>query len=265
MNLLIVDDEIFVIQGLLDSVNWEQLGLDKIFIANNFAQAVNIFMQNEINILLSDIEMPFGSGIDLVEWVKSHFPETECVFLTCHSEFDYAKQAIKLKCFDYVLKPVKPDILEHVLENAINLIKTKEKNKKYQQYGELYFMNMMKEDENELNEMSNSLEIVENYIRSHIRDPLTVEGLAKYVHLNPDYLTRSFKKKHNQTLIDYITEQRMFLAKELLLKSGMSISMISAKVGYPNYSYFTKIFKKYYGDTPREFRQKYLDKKLNDD
>ena len=80
MNLLIVDDEIFVIQGLLDSVNWEQLGLDKIFIANNFAQAVNIFMQNEINILLSDIEMPFGSGIDLVEWVNRIFLKQNVFF-----------------------------------------------------------------------------------------------------------------------------------------------------------------------------------------
>ena len=261
MNLLIVDDEIFVIQGLLDSVNWSQLGLDKVFVANSFAQAVNIFMENEINILLSDIEMPYGSGIDLVEWVKSHYPETECIFLTCHSDFGYAQQAIKLKCLDYVLKPVKPDVLEQVLKNAIQLIRTKEKNKEYQQYGELYVKNMMKEEESESNEISNHLEMVEDYIRTHIGDPLTVEGLAKYVHLNPDYLTRSFKKKHNQTLINYITEQRMFLAKELLSKSNMSISMISAKVGYPNYSYFTKIFKKFYGVSPREYRQKCLDEK----
>jgi two-component system, response regulator YesN len=76
------------------------------------------------------------------------------------------------------------------------------------------------------------------------------------IQLSPDYLTRAFKKKYKCTPIDYITEQRMFLAKELLLANTMSISMISAKVGYSNYSYFTKIFKGYFGETPREFQRK---------
>lgn len=255
MNLLIVDDEIFAIQGLLDSVEWEPLQFDRIFTANSYAQAINILMENEISIMLSDIEMPYGSGIELVEWVKAHYPETECIFLTCHDEFDFAKQAITLKCLDYVLKPVKPEKLEEVLKNAINIVNSKKKNKEYQQYGELYVRNMSESSNSEKSKTDESLEKVKNYILAHISEPLTVEGLAKYVYLNPDYLTRSFKKKYSTTLIDFIIEQRMFLAKELLLKNTMSISMISAKVGYPNYSYFTKLFKKYYGYTPRNFQQ----------
>lgn len=258
MNLLIVDDEIYAIQGLLDSVEWGKLSFDRILTANSYAQAVNIFMENEINIMLCDIEMPYGSGIELVEWVKSHSAETECIFLTCHDEFSYARQAVTLKCFDYVLKPVKPEKLLEVLKNAAETVSGKQKNKEYQQYGEIYVRKMFEEPENANVQMDAILEKIRRYVLTHISEPLTVEGLAKYVYLSPDYLTRSFKKKYNQTLLDYITEQRMFLAKELLSKREMSVSMVSAKIGYANYSYFTKIFKKYYGQTPREFQHEQL-------
>lgn len=258
MNLLIVDDEIFAIQGILDGVKWENLSLDKVLTANSYSQAVNIFLDNKIDILLCDIEMPYGSGLDLVEWVKDHYPGTECIFLTCHDEFSFASQAIKLKCLDYVLKPVPPDVLTNILSKAILTISEREEHKAYQEYGKLYMQKLQGNTEEEGYQNQNSVEKVEIYIKEHISENLTVEGLAKYVFLSSDYLTRSFKKKYNMTLNNYITEQRLFLAKELLIKNELSISMISAKVGIGNYSYFTKIFKKMYGKTPREFQQDYL-------
>ena len=72
MNLLIVDDEMFAIQGILDDVPWEQLKFDNIYTANSYAQAVNIFRSHKVDILLCDIEMPMGNGLDLVQWVRGH-------------------------------------------------------------------------------------------------------------------------------------------------------------------------------------------------
>lgn len=65
MNLAIVDDEVIAIQGILDSVDWERMKLDKVLTANSYAQAVNLFLQEKIDILICDIEMPFGSGCSL--------------------------------------------------------------------------------------------------------------------------------------------------------------------------------------------------------
>ena len=258
MNLLIVDDEIFAIQGILDSVDWEKLNFDRILTANSYAQAINIFMEDKIDIMLSDIEMPYGSGIELVEWVRSHYPETECIFLTCHAEFNFAKQAITLKCLDYVLKPVRPEKLLEVLKNAITTVNDKRKDKEYKQYGELYVKSTFGPSETELDKIDETLEKVKNYVLDNISEPLTVESIARYVYLNPDYLTRVFKKKYGQTLIEYITEQRMFLAKELLMRNKMPINMIAERVGYSNCSYFTKVFKEYHGKTPSEFQREYI-------
>ena len=66
MNLLIVDDEVLAIQGLVDDMDWKNLDFDEVFTANSYAQAVNIMNKQEIDVLLCDIEMPLRSGVELV-------------------------------------------------------------------------------------------------------------------------------------------------------------------------------------------------------
>lgn len=253
MKVLLVDDEVYAIQGILDSVDWKKLQISSVLTANNYAQAVNFFLNEKIDILICDIEMPFGSGLQLVEWVKRHDEEVECIFLTCHGEFSFASTAIKLQCFDYILKPAPTDVLEDTILRARLAIEQKRLEKSYQEYGRLY-VNQIKDDvKEELKE--DVIKTVKEYIKNNISESLNVETLAKLVHLSPNYLTKLFKKECQITLIDYIIEQRMFLAKELLTTTDMPVNRVSDKTGYTNYSYFSKAFKKYYGISPREMQQ----------
>ena len=127
MNLLIVDDEILAIQGLVDDMDWKKLDFDEVFTANSYAQAVNIMNKQEIDVLLCDIEMPLRSGVELVRWAKERNPELECIFLTCHAEFSFAKQAIQMGCLDYILKPAETEEVEECLRKAVKKIrKTRE-------------------------------------------------------------------------------------------------------------------------------------------
>lgn len=71
MNLLIVDDEVLAIQGLVDDMDWKKLDFDEVFTANSYAQAVNIMNKQEIDVLLCDIEMPLRSGVELVAGPRS--------------------------------------------------------------------------------------------------------------------------------------------------------------------------------------------------
>lgn len=254
MNLLIVDDEIFSVQGILDSVDWTKVKFDKVLTANNFSQAMNIFLQEKIDILLCDIEMPFGNGIQLVDWVKEHYQNVECIFLTCHGEFSFASTAIKLQCFDYILKPVPTDVLENTLLRAQKKIEQEKLKQNYLEYGKMY-VNQMKES-TEKEQSTDVVSKVKSYIKEHIAESLNVEMLARLVNLSADYLTKVFKRECKITLNDYIIQQRMFLAKELLITTDMSVNRVSDKIGYSNYSYFSKAFKKYYGISPREMQQK---------
>lgn len=259
MNLLIVDDEIYAIQGILDSVDWKQLPFEKVLTANSYTQALNIFLNHQIDLLICDIEMPYGSGLDLVGWVKENHPKTECIFLTCHDEFDFAKQAIKLQCLDYLLKPIAPDKLQEVMMQGIENVNQHKKDEQYVKYG-MQYLNQLNTIQEETGKMkpADIIKKVESYIQTHLSEPITVEEISSQVFISPDHLTRLFKKETSLTVIDFITQQRMFWAKELLIKNEVSIAMISAKVGYSNYSYFTKVFKKTYGETPRDFIKKRL-------
>ena len=255
MKLLIVDDEIYAIQGILDSVDWQKLAFEEVLTANSYAQAVNEFMKQSIDVLLCDIEMPYGSGLDLVEWVKSHYPATECIFLTCHSDFDFARQAIELQALDYVLKPAVPSKIEKVLQKAIDIIRAREQSHKYEDYGRRY-INELSHSEEASSKPQDVVETVKQYIQSHISENITVDVLAGQVYLSADHLRRVFKKQEDITIVDYIIKKRLELAKMLLEQNKLSITMISARVGYNNYSYFTKMFKKMYGMTPREYQHR---------
>ena len=69
------------------------------------------------------------------------------------------------------------------------------------------------------------------------------------------HLTRLFKKKYDMGVVDFITEKKMSLAEELMKREDLTVSYIASKLGYSNYSYFTKVFKKYTGKTPTEYKK----------
>ncbi|MDF2925494.1 MAG: response regulator [Paenibacillaceae bacterium] len=97
---------------------------------------------------------------------------------------------------------------------------------------------------------------VKHYIEEHLHE-VTREQVADHVYLNPAYLSRLFKKETGLSLTEYIIAARINRTKTLLTTSNIKIGDIGASVGYDNFSYFTKIFKKMAGVTPQEYRKKY--------
>lgn len=122
MNILLVDDEIYAIEAIREMVDWEALGITNIYAAYSMKQAQQILEEKHVDILLSDIEMPRGSGLDLLVWVREKNLSVVPIFLTSYAKFSYANQAIRLDTFDYLLKPVAPEELEKVLQKAIKKV-----------------------------------------------------------------------------------------------------------------------------------------------
>ncbi len=264
MNLLIVDDEVLAIQGLVDDIPWEELNFDEVFTATSYAQAVNLLRSKDVDILLSDIEMPLKSGLELVRWAKEHKPGIQTILLTCHDDFQFARQAISLECVGYILKPADTSEVVETLQKAIRRVRQQQpvrpefvrqertagRQDSVMQTGTDDFP-----DEAARSSSVHALEKMETYIRLHLSDTLSIEELASVAGLSTTHLSRLFKKKHGMTIVDYITEQRMQLAVQLLADPVMPVSTAALRCGFNNYSYFTKAFKKYTGKTPREFRQ----------
>ena len=252
MKLLIVDDEPIAIQGVMHGVDLKKIGFTRVFSAGSYSEAVEILEQEEIDLALCDIEMPGESGIQLMGWITEHSPKTQTVIMSCHDEFDYAQQAMRLHCMEYVLKPVRYEVLTEVLERAVQTIRDMRQQTLMSEYGQRY-IDTMKGEEGDSS--SDSVEKVARYIDAHLDGELSVNALAGMVFLSADHLTRSFKKRYGKTVSEYILNQRIQLARELLRNSNLTITMVAGKVGFGSYSHFTEQFKKIYGMTPRDFQK----------
>lgn len=105
MNLLVVDDQVTVADGIVNSIDWKNYGFHNVFSAYSAIEARQVLMRYPVDIMLSDIEMPYETGLDLLKWVNEQQIPVKCIVLTSHAEFDYAQQALKLGSIDYILQP----------------------------------------------------------------------------------------------------------------------------------------------------------------
>ena len=118
MNVLLVDDDRFVIAALEKKIDWNTLNITGVYTACNVTHAQTIMTQNNINICVCDIEMPGKSGLDLLSWVRENNMDTLFIFLTSYADFSYAQKAISLSSMDYLLKPIDFSKLSQILEKA---------------------------------------------------------------------------------------------------------------------------------------------------
>lgn len=93
------------------------------------------------------------------------------------------------------------------------------------------------------------------YISEHLEENLTVQQLAATCHLNPDYFSRMFKEEIQMRPLDYVQHKRIERAQLLLTTTSHSLQEIANLVGFPNISYFNRIFSRVSGQTPSAYRK----------
>ncbi|TYP78174.1 response regulator transcription factor [Paenibacillus methanolicus] len=144
MNALLVDDDYFVVTALEKKIDWTSLRIDGVYTANNVAQAREIIKQQEIHILISDIEMPQGSGLELLAWIREEKYSVQTIFLTNYADFNYAQKAIELQSFEYFLKPIEFDKLMLIIQKAVAKANEQRHAAKAQQEGYFWQKNQSK-------------------------------------------------------------------------------------------------------------------------
>ena len=125
LSILIVDDDKLLVDKLEETVQWEKIGISMVFTAYNIRQAQKLLEEFPIQFLLCDIDMPQGSGLELLEWIRDNQMEVECVFLSSYANFAYAQKALRLSAREYLLKPISNQDFEAVLSRIIE--ETREK------------------------------------------------------------------------------------------------------------------------------------------
>ena len=405
MNLLLVDDEAFALEALEHAINWKSLGIDQVFTCGNIKAARQICQESDIQIMICDIEMPNGTGLDLAKWLSENYPDLLILFLTCHSDFSFAKEAISCRAFAYLLKPFDIEEISQAVKEAVQQSRNRQKLNRslfasqpperllasehfwlqlvsgsYQNSDAdyifwdasrnsvffdkdahyvpcLFYISSLPSEntdlgvlsycvKNALNEffvedpgwppaiepkpcfflsfVSPDLFLDREAFDKHCSDliqffrqkfgaslqiltgedgdyltlqkqadlllvqassateslsdgddteksamivkkifelvkenkAITREELASQVFLSPDYMAKVFKKETGKTMIQFINEEKMKEAARFLNESSLSIRDVAARVGYDDPFYFDRLFRRFYGMTPRDYRRK---------
>ncbi|WP_048750029.1 response regulator, partial [Paenibacillus sp. P22] len=117
--ILIVDDEPLICKGLASLLAGAGLGITDIHTASNGYEALDYLRMEEVDLMITDIQMPGMNGIDLMHQAKLIKPWVQTIVVSAHETFQYAQMAIRLGARDYLIKPLNSSQLLDSVRNAL--------------------------------------------------------------------------------------------------------------------------------------------------
>ena len=242
--IIIAEDEELQLNSLVRKVEKFCPDFNVVATAQTGSQALKLICEKRPDIVISDIRMPVMGGIELIEKARAQFPDMEFIITSGFSDFEYARSAIRLQVSDYLLKPVEPE----ELEAALNKLKQKLQNRLAEETAAFTGASENKTPERIAEE-------VMQYLQHHYNEEINLNQIASQLHYSSSYLTKIFYQHYETSPNKYIINLRMQKAQQLLVHNPeLSVRQIGETVGYPEQGYFSRIFKKYMGVSPLEYR-----------
>jgi len=239
LDIYIADDEVWIILGLKKLL--EKSGYDVRITgsANNGLTAKEEIARLRPDLVFTDIRMPGMGGLELLSAIHEVSPETMVVMISGYEEFSYAQKAVQEHAFDYLVKPIKQEEIDRVLANVL----------KERGDGAVH------EESDSAAVPDRMIDSVLEEMRQHFTEDIQLTSLAAQYAISSGRLSTIIKDELQMTFSDYIAQLRIQSAKELLRDESLSIQEIAERVGYNDYYYFTKVFKKVQGISPSKYRK----------
>lgn len=134
--VLLVDDEVLVREAISENIRWNELGYELAGNCQNGKEAIEFLEINSVDLVLTDICMPFVDGLELSKFIYNFSKNINIIIFSGYDDFEYAKKAIKYNVEEYLLKPVTASELSEVLSGLKE--KLDNKKKKEEKYFKLY-------------------------------------------------------------------------------------------------------------------------------
>ncbi len=246
MNIIIVDDEPKIRKGL-----GRLLGLHESWVvAGVFEEAqsaLGFLYENEVDVIITDIQMPGMQGLDMVHKIREVNREIPVIIISGYSRFDYAQRAIELGVRKYITKPTSPEEITQTLEQIEQELSVRTEALRRTvapPEGTAPVQNLL------------ILRAIE-FIERNYPGKLTLKDAANALYISPNYLSELFKKTTGQNFSDYLNDVRMERSRLYLADVSRKIGDISELVGFSDARYFSSAFRKKYGMTPLDYRNKF--------
>ncbi len=236
--IILVEDETLIRQELLITIDWESIGCRIIGDAADGVSGEQMIKALQPDIVLTDIRLPGQSGLQMLNKTK---PRASVIF-TGYGEFALAQEAIRLGVHDYLLKP-----LEH--DQLLSCVSTLCKKLDAQSLKDRVSNPLRGAGQPAIVKMAMDF-IDENYHRD-----ISIYSVGSHLQLSESHISHLFKEHSGYTVLGYLQNRRIREAMRLLRETSLQITEIYQRCGFLSGSYFSKLFKRYTGISPREYRK----------
>lgn len=267
IKVFIIEDEPLVRRDLVLLTTWEELGCICIGEAADGKEGVQLCRELKPDLVITDIRMPIMDGlemIDVLSELSQITPEEnacEFIILSGYSDFEYARQAMRQGVQEYLVKPIDDEELKAAVLRVkdrilINRNMNSLQNNRDKNSGGSMLV-FFREYELGQRESANAkhVQAAIDLIQSYYIGGITVDDVAEKLSISSGHLSRIFKQETSYTFVDYLTYFRVKKAAELLKDPTVKIYEAADMVGYTDARYFSQIFRRITGLTPREFRE----------
>lgn len=202
---MLVDDEVFITEGLMAIIDWEELGLKVVHRAENGQEALKKFKENPVDIIVTDINMPIMTGLELVKEIKEMGQNVKFIILSGYDEFSYAKKAIEYGVENYILKPIDEEELEVALKKLIQTMEKEKQiiNKGLDKTGKLLAFLNGKYDIKEILGIKNDMNIDFYKSKYTVTNIFINSKKDKELYINIDHLVESIFENQYEVLYQF--------------------------------------------------------------
>ena len=262
----VVEDEILIRKNMVKKIKACGADIEVVCEAGNGRDALAYIRKREVDLVVTDIQMPILDGLSLACALAEEFPEVIVVIVSGFDNFTYAQQAIRYHVFDYLLKPVQADLLMETINGVRVKVQVREQDA-YEKEAEQKKQNAQRGVGTEekcaagtkgadKTEPEAGIRAIQRYIQEHYAEDIQIAELAEKFHFSNSYVGSAFKKQLGITPLQYLIYLRINEAKQLLLKyPERPVAEIGKQVGYDDPYYFSRIFKNHRGVSPEAYRR----------
>lgn len=257
--MVVIDDEKWAVRSLVSAVRGQmQFHMDGE--AYDALSGLRLLEKVRPDLAFVDVQMPGMSGLELLQSAEALNLPTLFIMISGHAEFAYVQKAMFHNALCYCLKPFSKSELTEAMEKAVAHLEsaaqryaTMEAERPVQRAEPLQTVAAAETDSPAMtgNRMVNEML---RYVHAHYQEDISVQDLAALCFINQSYAGQLFRQEIGDTFNNYLTHIRIEKAVALLTKTDMSIAAVAVAVGYRDYFYFAKVFKRVVGVTPSSYR-----------
>ncbi|RRJ61725.1 response regulator [Paenibacillus oralis] len=246
LKLMIVDDEAIIVKGLQHVIRRMKTPFTDIVGISDSVEALRMAAEFKPDLLITDIQMPELSGLDLIQSVSEKKAASKFIILTGYETFDYARKAIRLQVADYLLKPVDPQELSGLL-NRLSMEIVEERSRLQAATDT--------EEPPEDQDSNHNIRRFKDFIHGNYMRDISLEDVADYLNLHPSYVCSLLKRETHQTFVQYLRGFRIDKGKKLLRElPNLPLEQVAKAIGFRSQAHFYKVFKQESGVTPGDYR-----------